>query len=286
MPCARYTPGSTIAAESRPARARAMATSRASTELPRAESACTITWLGHATALIELDGTRILTDPLLRGHMGPLVRDAPTVPADVLERVDAILISHLHADHADPPSLRRVSDQALVVAPYGAGSWLRSKGLSDVRELRMDEEVEIGPVVVEPTAARHESRRHRFAAHHEAIGFLVRGGHTIYFAGDTDIFDSMAELRGRVDAALMPVGGWGHSLGDGHLDATRAAEAVALIQPQVAIPIHWGSLHLPGPLKRISAFGEAGWTFERETRRLAPQVEVRVLVPGGQTTVG
>jgi L-ascorbate metabolism protein UlaG (beta-lactamase superfamily) len=262
-----------------------MATSRALTEIPRAESACTITWLGHATALIDLDGIRILTDPLLRRHMGPLVSDGPRLPEDILQSVDAVLISHLHADHADPRSLRLVADDALVVGPYGTGHWLRAKGLSNVRELRMNEQVEIGPVVVEPTAARHESRRHRFAAHHDAMGFLVGGGHTIYFAGDTDIFDSMAELRGRVNAALMPVGGWGHSLGDGHLDATRAAEAVALIEPQVAIPIHWGSLHLPGPLKRISAFGEAGWTFERETRRVAPQVEVRVLVPGGQTTV-
>ena len=80
-----------------------------------------VTWLGHATVLLELDGVRVLTDPVLRGRVGPLVRIAPPVDLDALAEVDCVLLSHLHADHADLGSLRLLGDRTPVVAPAGAG---------------------------------------------------------------------------------------------------------------------------------------------------------------------
>src|SRR5947209_10371116 len=98
------------------------------TELP---TGLTITWLGHATVLLDLDGARVLTDPVLGARIGPLTRIVPTPRHDV-GRLDAVVLSHLHADHADVASLRRVAGPAPVIAPVGAGDWLRGKGLGEV----------------------------------------------------------------------------------------------------------------------------------------------------------
>src|SRR5271155_5769383 len=86
-----------------------------------------VTWLGHATALLELGATRLLTDPVLGQRIGPLVRVAPRAPAPHAERIDAVLLSHLHFDHADLRSLRWIG--APVIAPAGAGEWLRRHGV-------------------------------------------------------------------------------------------------------------------------------------------------------------
>jgi L-ascorbate metabolism protein UlaG (beta-lactamase superfamily) len=117
-----------------------------------------------------------------------------------------------------------------------------------------------------------------------AIGFLVEGERRVYFAGDTDLFEGMGELAPGLDIALLPVWGWGPSIGTGHLDPERAARAAALLSPRVAIPIHWGSLYplglarvRPGPLRAPPR------EFAARVRELAPQVEVRVLSPGEAT---
>ena len=76
------------------------------------------------------------------------------------------------------------------------------------------------------------------------MGYLIRGSHQIYFAGDTDLFEGMATLAPDLEIALVPIWGWGPSLGPGHLDPRRAAEALRLLQPLLAVPIHWETLHL------------------------------------------
>jgi L-ascorbate metabolism protein UlaG (beta-lactamase superfamily) len=244
-----------------------------------------IGWLGHATVLIELDGVRLLTDPVLGRRVGVLRRVAPPIDASALTGIDAVLLSHLHADHADPRSLRRVGAHVPVLAAPGAASWLRRCGIADAREIGPDEATAIGSVVVSSVPADHEGRRWpRGGPVSPAIGFLLTGSSTVYFAGDTDLFDGMAELTGRVDIALLPVAGWGPKLGPGHLDAARAAEAAAIIQPRHAIPIHWGTLAMPGRGPRDPA--EPARSFARLTAARAPQIDVRVLAPGEHTTLG
>lgn len=244
------------------------------------ERRAVLQWLGHATVLIELDGVRLLTDPVLRDRLGPLVRVAPPVRNRTVDRLDGVLLSHLHADHADIPSLRRLAPRIAVVAPYGARSWLRRRGLSDVRELRSGERTTIGSLAVTATHATHDRRRRPFGPAADPIGYLVRGSRTVYFAGDTDLDPSMGELRGSVDVALVPVWGWGRSVGPGHLDPRRAATAVALIAPTVAIPIHWGTFALRLVATRRSDLERPALEFAAIARRYAPAVDVRVLAPG------
>ena len=134
----------------------------------------------------------------------------------------------------------------------GRGSGWASAAFADVAELRAGEELQAGPVRVEATFAAHQGRRHPLGIHVAPVGFVVRGSRTVYFAGDTDLFAAMADLAGTIDVALLPVWGWGRSLGPGHLDPERAAQAAARIAPRVAIPIHWGTFSLPWPYPRPS----------------------------------
>jgi L-ascorbate metabolism protein UlaG (beta-lactamase superfamily) len=239
-----------------------------------------VTWLGHATALIEIDGVRVLTDPILRNRVGPLRRHGPPPPSRLVDDLDFLLISHLHHDHADLPSLRRVRRDIRVLGSPGAARFLARHGFANVTELVPGERVAVGSLEVVGVKADHPSRR-SVERHSTAIGFLLEGSRSIYFAGDTDLFDEMSMLGPALDLALLPVWGWGPSVGRGHLDPERAARAAALISPRMAVPIHWGTLYpfglsrlRPGPL-RSPAERFAYWT-----RRLAPHVDVRVLAPG------
>jgi L-ascorbate metabolism protein UlaG (beta-lactamase superfamily) len=244
-----------------------------------------LTWLGHASVLIALDGVRLVTDPVLRDRIGPLVRVAPPVATGGLERVDAILLSHLHADHTDLPSLRRIGNGTVVLAPDPAGVWLGSKGVVGVQELRPADEANVGPVTVAAVRATHDRRRRPFGPAADPIGYVVRGSRSVYFAGDTDLDPSMADLRGSIDVALVPIWGWGPSVERGHLDQRRAALAVALIAPAVAIPIHWGTFALPWLAFRRRDLERPAREFAALARRYARGVEVRVLAPGERVDV-
>ncbi len=245
-----------------------------------ASSLPAITWLGHATTLLELDGVRLLTDPVLGDRVGPLVRISNPVAADAVGQIDAVLLSHLHADHADRPSLRRLARTAVVVAPSGSAAWLRRAGALEVRELRPGQATSLGRVDIRALPAVHDRRRRPLGAQATPIGYLIRGSASVYFAGDTDLFDEMADLRGLIDVALLPVWGWGPRVGPGHLDPERAARAAAMIAPRMAVPIHWGTFALARPARRSSDPRWPPREFGTLTRRYAPGVEVRILDPG------
>ncbi|WP_214404571.1 MBL fold metallo-hydrolase [Pseudonocardia lacus] len=219
-------------------------------------------FLGHSTVRVELAGTVVLTDPVLTGAVGPLRRASrPPAPADWAD-VDVVLLSHLHGDHLHLPSLRKLG--ARVVVPRGAGEWLRAKGVSRVEELAAGEVFEHGDLRVTGVEAAHSG--HRWGPRStrgpqaRAMGHLLEGGgRAVYAAGDTDLFPAMAGLP-PLDVALLPVWGWGPTLGPGHLDPVRAAEAVARIRPRVAVPVHWGTLALAG---LVRAPGRAGARMRR-----------------------
>jgi L-ascorbate metabolism protein UlaG (beta-lactamase superfamily) len=239
-----------------------------------------ITWLGHATVLLELAGARLLTDPLLRGRVAHLVRQAPATGADVaVEPVEAVLISHVHHDHLDRPSLRRLARAGTdALLPRGAAPLLRGLPFGRVHELSAGERVQLGGVAVEAVPAWHAVRRFPSRVAHDALGYLVE---RVWFAGDTDLHPQMEALRGRVDVALLPIWGWGPTLGPGHLDPASAARAAALVEPEVVVPIHWGTF-LPIGMRRrhgavLSAPAEA---FAAQVARSAPGVRVATLAVG------
>jgi L-ascorbate metabolism protein UlaG (beta-lactamase superfamily) len=240
-----------------------------------------IIYVGHATVLIELDGVRLLSDPVLGGWVGPLRRRGPPPPADLGEGVDAILISHLHRDHLDLRSLRRIGMRVPLIVPAGTRAFFAARGFGEVIELAPGESHRSGPVAVTATAADHVIGRRGVDA--APVGFLVEGTRRIYFAGDTDLFAGMADLGGNLELALLPVWGWGPKLGPGHLDPDRAARAAALLSPRMAVPIHWGTLY-PAGLARLRPrpLTQPPWEFAARARATAPEVEVRVLPPGSE----
>jgi L-ascorbate metabolism protein UlaG (beta-lactamase superfamily) len=161
--------------------------------------------------------------------------------------------------------------------PVRARSLVR--GFADVREVDVGDEVRIGDVTIRATPAEHAGTRPMLRSA-PSLGFLISGSRQIYFAGDTDLFEGMSELAGSIDVALLPVSGWGSKVGPGHLDPLRAAQALRLLKPRLAIPIHWGTL---SPLNR-DAPSEPPETFRHHAAELAPEVEVRILAPGAALT--
>ncbi len=252
---------------------------------PPSRAGTAVTWLGHATALIEIDGVRLLTDPVLRPRIGPLVRIGPAASLAADTPVHGVLLSHLHADHADLPSLRSIGASVPVFAPRPAGEWLRRHGVANVSELRPGDEARVAGVRILATAAEHDRRRHRFGPAADPIGFVVRGSGSAYFAGDTDLFGAMCELAGSIDIALLPIAGWGPTTGAGHLDPARAAIATSVIAPRVVVPIHWGTLALPRWARRGRDPAQPARDFAALVARDAPDVEVRVLAPGQRTSL-
>ena len=243
-----------------------------------------MTYVGHATTVVELDGVRILTDPLLRPRVAQLRRLVPL--GEPLGRVDAVLVSHLHFDHFDLRSIRMLGRGVPVVVPRGgAVGLLRRRGFADVRGAAEGAEVRVGPVLVRAVPACHPEGRGVPWIGGPALGYVISGSGSVYFAGDTGFFPEMSAVRG-VDVALLPVAGWGRRLPEaGHLSPLRAAEALRLVEPRVAIPIHWGTL---APLWRRA--GHPGREspaveFRRLAAEIAPAVDVRVLQPGQALTV-
>jgi L-ascorbate metabolism protein UlaG (beta-lactamase superfamily) len=246
----------------------------------------TITYVGHGTVLIEVQDTRLLTDPILRRRVGPLVRHGAAPAAAVAENLDAVLISHLHHDHADLGSLRRLGRETRMLVPPGSRGFFEHHGFRGVTELAPGESSQVGAVEVTAVEAHHDGGSRRFARNSRAIGFLIGGRRRVYFAGDTDLFDGMGNLDPHLDLALLPIWGWGPDIGEGHLNPQSAAQAAALLSPRLAVPIHWGTLY-PFGLARFhrEPLRAPAREFTTRMREIAPHVETRVLSPGESTSL-
>lgn len=248
-----------------------------------------ITWWGHATCTVEDSGVRLLTDPLFARRLAHLRRRRGALPPPEAALADAVLVSHLHSDHLHLPSLARLAPGTRLLVPRGARKAVpglaRTAALRDlaVTEVAPGDEVSVrAGVVVRAVTARHDGRRLPFGPQlAPALGYVVEGAARTYFAGDTGLFDTMAEEVGPVDVALLPVGGWGPYLGPGHLDAGRAAQALAELAPAAAVPVHYGTYWPIGmDAVRPHEFHAPGEEFVRRARRLAPKVTVRAPAHG------
>lgn len=239
-----------------------------------------VTYVGHATVLLEVDGVRLLTDPLLRGRVFHLRRHIPA-RVEALHGIDIVLVSHAHWDHLDLPSLRRVASAAsVVVVPRGSARHLRRVPSAEVVEVDVGEEITLSGLSLVATHAEHDGRRLPFGDPTPSLGYVVSGSTQTYFAGDTDLFPGMSALA-PLDLALLPIAGWGPKLPAGHLDPRGAAEALQMLRPRVVVPIHWGTYAARTwrrPVPRLD--GSPAAEFERHAAELAPEVDVRVLAPG------
>jgi L-ascorbate metabolism protein UlaG (beta-lactamase superfamily) len=245
-----------------------------------------VDFIGHSALVIELDGIRLLTDPAIRARIGPLRRVEPVPSHRRLAGLDAVLISHLHWDHLDVPSLRDLGARVPIVVPAGAGAWMSGAGFRHVTELASGSTLDIGGVEVRAVEALHSGFRPPLGPTAPALGYVISGSRRVYFAGDTDLFEGMADLGGPVDLALLPVWGWGPTLGRGlHMDPLRAAQALRRIRPRAAVPIHWGT-YWPHAMGRVypERLVEPPAAFVEYASELAPDVRMLPTEVGG--TVG
>lgn len=239
-----------------------------------------VTYVGHATLLVELDGVRLLTDPLLTPRVSHLLRTS-TVPDLDAPHLDAVLLSHLHADHLHLRSMRRLGKEQLLIAPRGSATYLARHGFYRVVEMAVGETLPLKDVVIEATPSAHPTRPLPGRPKTDCLGYIIHGSRNIYFTGDTDLFDGMAAIGPKIDVALLPVWGWGPTLGAGHMDPYRAARALELLQPTLAIPIHWGT-YFPAGLKPLlpHLVRQPPYQFAQQANRLTPEVQVCILDPG------
>lgn len=254
-----------------------------------------ITWWGHATATIEIAGLRVLTDPVLTPRLAHLRRLGGPVPSPDAVRADVVVISHLHADHLHLPSLRTLGRDVRIIAPTGTAAVLAAADprlLDQLEEVGVDDEVAMGDLRLTATRAAHDGRRHPGSRHRgPALGFVLDAGagHRVWFAGDTGLFDAMRDI-GPVDAAVVPVGGWGPTLGPHHMDPAQAAEAALRVGARTAVPVHYGTfwpvglrrVH-PGSFRRM--FADPGTRFADALATCAPQSTAHVLAWGERAAI-
>ena len=250
-----------------------------------------VTWWGHASATVEIGGIRIATDPVLVDRLFHLRRYGVT-PRPEAGSADLVLLSHLHGDHIHLRSLRRFGTSVPVVAPHGARKLLRRLGLEDVRTVSPGDVIDVAGATIEVLPATHDDRRSPLSQlRGPALGFRVEAAdHSFWFPGDTGLRDDMAQVP-PVDLALVPVGGWGPTLGPLHMDPDEGAEAVSRVGSRWAVPVHWGTfwpvaLSRITPARHTTLFVTPGPRFADALRTTAPDVVPLVLRHGERAVLG
>jgi L-ascorbate metabolism protein UlaG (beta-lactamase superfamily) len=250
-----------------------------------------VTWWGHATATVELGRLRIATDPVLVDRLFHLRRYGVTPRAEA-STADLVLLSHLHGDHIHLRSLRRFGRDVPVVAPHGAKRLLRRLGLEAVRTVAPGDALDVAGARVEVLPATHDDRRSPLSQlRGPALGFRVQvADRSFWFPGDSGLRDDMADVA-PVDLALVPVGGWGPTLGPLHMDPDEGAEAVRRVGARWAVPVHWGTfwpvaLSRITPARHTTLFVTPGPRFADALATTAPDTQAQVLGHGERAVLG
>lgn len=241
---------------------------------PGAGEGMRLTWLGHASWLIQADGVSLLVDPVLSERISGLIpRNVPPgVPVERLPRIHGCLVTHNHYDHLDLPTLRRVG--APVWVGQGTEPLVRGAGL-EARELRWWDEARIGSVRIHFVPSQHWSRRGLFDVNAMLWGgFVVEGGGArVYHAGDTAYFEGFAEIGRRfpgIRGAMLPIGAYDPPwfMESQHMNPEQAVRAFLDLGAEAFLAMHWGTFKLTDePLGEPPARLEAEWS----RRGLAPE---------------
>lgn len=218
-----------------------------------------VTFINHATVLIQLADLNVLTDPVFSDSVGPLPRlgakrhKAPGVPFEKLPKIDLILLSHNHYDHLDVPSLKRLvaRDAPKLLVPLGNAAFLKKFGIDGTTELDLWESLRRGHTSVTLTPSQHWSGRSVIDRRRAFWGafYLHGGGAKIYFAGDTGFgehFAVTASKLGAPDVALLPIGAYEPRwiMNAQHLDPEQAVLAHRALGASKSIAIHFGCFNL------------------------------------------
>jgi L-ascorbate metabolism protein UlaG (beta-lactamase superfamily) len=257
-----------------------------------AETGLHVTWLGHATALVEIEGRRVLLDPVWSDRCSPSALVGPKrlhpvpYPLTALPEIDAVVISHDHYDHLDMPTVRALTrhQSAPFLVPLGIGAHLQRWGVPEARiiELDWDESATVSAVTFTITAARHFSGR-GFSRDETLWGSWVIKGENrrLFYTGDTGYFDGFARIgaeHGPFDATLVQVGAYGEMWPDIHMTPEDGVRAHVDVGGGLMIPVHWCTWVLA-----FHAWGEPVDRVWREAK--AHDVHLAIPRPGQRVDV-
>lgn len=227
-------------------------------------------WLGHSTVYLEIDGIRILTDPVWGqrasplGWAGPKRFFAPLVPLEEVPVPHVVAISHDHYDHLDRGTILRIKDwDTRFIVPLGVGARLVGWGVPAARITELDwwDSTHVDHLEVTCTPARHASGRTVLDKDKTLWGgFAFRGPqHRVYYSGDTGMFPGLADIGQRLgpfDLTMIEAGAYGQAWPDWHLGPEQAVQAHVMVQGKVLMPVHWGLFDLAAhgwtePIERV-----------------------------------
>jgi len=231
-----------------------------------------VTWFGHSSSLIEVDGTRLLADPIWSDRaspvewIGPHRWYPPTIALAQLPPVDAVLISHDHYDHLDYPTIVAMRAwKNVFIVPLGIGAHLARWGIPENRIVELDwwQSTRVGALTVTLVPARHASGRLNAQSDLTLWGgfALVGTQHRVYYSGDTGLFDAMNEIGrrfGPFDVALIEAGQYDADWPDWHLGPEQSVLSAQRVRARALIPVHWGLFRLAHhgwtePVERVLA---------------------------------
>jgi L-ascorbate metabolism protein UlaG (beta-lactamase superfamily) len=251
-----------------------------------ADTGLRATWLGHSTVLLEIDGLRILTDPVWGdraspyGFAGPKRFQPVPVAVDALPPLDAVIVSHDHYDHLDHPTILALAGRDVpFYTSLGVGAHLESWGIPPARIIELDwwESARLPNAELTITAApsQHFSGRGMRDRNHTLwSSFAIRTPrHGVFFSGDTGLTPEYADIRTRLgpfDLVMLEVGAFHPAWGDIHLGPENALEALKLLGGGAFLPVHWGTFNLA-----IHAWDDPAETL----LELAPKRDVRLVMP-------
>jgi L-ascorbate metabolism protein UlaG (beta-lactamase superfamily) len=240
-----------------------------------------ITWLGHSSTLIEIDGYRVLVDPIYGKRVspvpfiGPKRFHPPPLPLRELPALDAVIITHDHYDHLDYPAVRgilRSADQQRVqwVTTLGVGAHLEQWGVapSRITELDWGDAAHVGDLKMSAHPARHFSGRRLKRLQTLWASWVIAGpAHRVFHSGDTGWFDALANIaaHGPFDIAMIKSGSYGETWPDIHLNPEEAVRANGAVGGRLMLPLHWGTFNLAfhrwdEPAERVLAEAERAGT--------------------------
>lgn len=213
----------------------------------------TLTWIGHASFLLQLGGLNILIDPVMSKSLGGGVRRniAPGLSWELMPPIDVVLITHNHRDHMDKPTLRRLGDKPLYLVPEGLGKWFHEQGFHQVKEMVWWENHQVKDVNITFVPAEHWSRRGLMDMNQSWWGGFVveHQNYRVYHTGDTAWFNGFQEIAhrlGTIDMALLPIGAYAPRwfMKYQHMDPEDALRAFIVLNAKHFVAMHWGTFKL------------------------------------------
>jgi L-ascorbate metabolism protein UlaG (beta-lactamase superfamily) len=232
----------------------------------RAGEIC-ITWIGHASFLIQTHEVNVLIDPIWSKWLKVIKRlKKPGFEIHHLPEIDFVLVTHAHFDHLDRRTLRRVAADQPIVVPIGVGNLVHDLGFHIVHELDCWQKVKLGPIEVSLTPCYHWGARFLADLHRGFGGFVIAlEGRTIFHCGDSAFFPGFREIgeHHKIDVALLPIGAYEPPTGrEVHMNPEEAVKAFVELRAKTLVPMHYGTFRLGfeplhEPLERLLACARA-----------------------------